>query len=224
LSRPYTILFVTETLDGKIARYNSFSVLSCKEDFLLQHKLRSNVDGIMVGANTVVVDNPKLTVRYVVGKSPARIVVDSKLKVKANSRVFALPGRKILITSKNVKDEDLIPYRRRGVLIIKVDEEKGILNLKQAMKELKRINLNKLLVEGGGFLINTLLSQGLIDEVRVTIAPKIFGKGIGMTGSELLYDKLNELDIDLRLESVNVLCGGWVHIVYSVISPKEPLY
>ena len=62
-----------------------------------------------------------------------------------------------------------------------------------------------------------------MDELRVTIAPKIFGPGVSLTGSGRAEALLRELDVDLRLIEVKVICGGWVHLRYSVLSPKEPL-
>ncbi len=222
--RPYTIIFATETLDGKIASRSGFSLLSCYEDFLLQHTLRSSVDAVMVGANTIIRDNPRLTVRYVSGRSPTRVVVDSRLKISPQARVFTLPGRSILITADDVDDSKLEKFAYNNVLIIKVPKVGDLLNLKKALERLRSLGIRKLMVEGGGFLINTLLQQGLVDEIRVTIAPRIFGLGIGLAGSETLSSGVKEINVKLNLKEFKRICGDWIHLIYAVISPKEPLY
>jgi len=65
--RPYTIVFSTETVDGRIADPTGFSRLSCIEDFVLQHTLRARVDAVMIGSRTAIMDNPRLTVRLASG-------------------------------------------------------------------------------------------------------------------------------------------------------------
>ena len=216
------MIFATETLDGKLASSSGLSRLSCHEDFVLQHVLRREVDAVMVGANTAIKDDPRLTVRLIPGKSPARIVVDSKLKVNSSLKIFRLPGRKFLITSKDVKDSTLTDFLKEGVKVIKVSRKDKLLDLKEGLEKLAQYGIRRILVEGGGILINSLLSQGLVDEVRVTIAPRIFGKGVSFAGSQNA-DLVKDLDVLLNLNRVEVLCGGWVHLVYKVLYPKEPL-
>lgn len=221
--RPYVVIFATETLDGKIALSEGFTKLSCYDDFVLQHMLRREVDAVMVGANTVIRDDPRLTVRLVPGKSPARIIVDSRLRAKPSSKIFTLPGEKILITSKDVDDDFLAKYIKQGVKVIKVDKRDGLLNLREALNELAKLGIRKVMVEGGGILINSLLDQGLVDEVRVTVAPRIFGRGIGFAAS-CNKELIKGLDITLNLREVKIMCGGWIHLVYAVLGPKESLY
>ncbi|MEM4678350.1 MAG: dihydrofolate reductase family protein, partial [Acidilobaceae archaeon] len=106
--RSYVVLFSTMTVDGRIASRTGYSRLSCLEDLELLHKLRASSDAVMVGANTVISDNPRLTTRLVAGPSPKyRVVVDARLRVPPTARVFESPNRGVLVTLDKWSDEDL---------------------------------------------------------------------------------------------------------------------
>ena len=86
-SRPYVILSAAMTLDGKIAKGRTKIKLSSKNDKIRVHKLRAKVDGILIGKNTLDTDNPMLNVRYVTGKNPVRILLDSRGTIKSLSLI-----------------------------------------------------------------------------------------------------------------------------------------
>jgi 2,5-diamino-6-(ribosylamino)-4(3H)-pyrimidinone 5'-phosphate reductase len=218
LPRPYAIIFSTETVDGKIADSKGYSKLSCEEDFKEQHELRSKVDAVMVGANTIIKDNPSLTVRLVKGVSPIRIVVDSRLKVSEDAEVFNQPRRSILITSVNNPYEKLEKFIRKGINIVKVNESVG-LDLNEAMNKLYEFGIRRLMIEGGGHLNFSLLSNGLVDEIWATVSPFIFGRGVSIFENDLLDD----IKAELSLKEVKRLCYNWVSIRYIVLKPKKPL-
>ena len=210
--RPYVFTFSTASLDGRLSppdtgRYT----LSCEEDFRLQHALRASADAVAVGAGTVLADDPRLTVRRVPGRNPARVVFDSRLRVSPDARVFRLPGRKILVTRTGHPPDRLAPFRDLGVEIIEVPEADPRL----ALLELRRKGIRRLMVEGGGGLIGSLLAHGLVDEVRVTVAPEILGDGVPLA-------RIPAAKVRVRLSLVDVerLCGWWVHLVFRVLEPK----
>ncbi|MEB2835982.1 MAG: dihydrofolate reductase family protein [Desulfurococcales archaeon] len=209
--RPLVTVFATETLDGRLAppgvgRYR----LSCEDDFELQHRLRASSDAVAVGASTVILDNPRLTVRRIPGRNPARVVFDASLKVPVSARVFDPPGRRILITSEGHDPAELAPYRERGVLVLEVRDS----DPREALVRLRELGIKRLLVEGGGGLIGSLLVAGLVDYIRVTIAPRVLGDGVPLARIS------GSLEVRLRLVSLKRLCGSWIHLVYSVESPK----
>ena len=88
MSRPYVILSAAITLDGKIGIKNKRIKLSSKSDKIRVHKLRSEVDAIIIGKNTVKSDNPLLTVRHVTGNNPIRIILDSLGTISSNSKII----------------------------------------------------------------------------------------------------------------------------------------
>ncbi|MEM1873908.1 MAG: dihydrofolate reductase family protein, partial [Acidilobaceae archaeon] len=109
--RPHVTIFSTMTLDGRIASRTGFSRLSCPRDLELLHSLRSVSDAVMVGANTAISDDPRLTTRMAPGPSPHyRVVVDAQLRVPPSARVFESPGRGVLVTLEKWSDEDLAGY------------------------------------------------------------------------------------------------------------------
>jgi 2,5-diamino-6-(ribosylamino)-4(3H)-pyrimidinone 5'-phosphate reductase len=210
--RPFVIVFATESLDGRLApplgrRY----ILSCEEDFKLQHRLRASSDAVAVGADTVILDNPRLTVRRVPGRNPARVVFDGALRSPPTARVYEGPGVRILVTRPG-HGEKLKPYKERGVEVIEAP------TTREALEELRGRGIRRLLVEGGGGLIGTLISEGLVDEVRITIAPKILGDGVPLARIP------GSIEARLVLRDFRVLCGSWVHLVYSVASPKNGVW
>ncbi len=207
--RPYTIIFSTETLDGRIADPTGFSRLSCEEDFVLQHMLRAQVDAVMVGSRTAVADDPRLTVRMARGWSPLRVVVDSKLRVPPSARIFSVPGKGVLVTVEGHSGDRLWEYRRRGVII--VESGRGRVDLRGAMDRLASMGVRRLMVEGGGGLNYILLSERLVDEVWVTLAPYVFGAGRSM------FDGDESVRARLALYYNKILCGGWVHLRYRVV-------
>jgi len=206
--RPYVIIFSTATLDGKIADPSGYSRLSCEEDFRLQHEMRASVDAVMVGSGTVLADNPRLTVRLARGVSPLRVVVDGRLRTPPTSRVYEVPGKSVLITTLDHPLEMLRPYIKRGVRVLGAG--RGRVDLRRALEELgETMGVRRVMVEGGGRLNCALISRGLVDEVRITIAPEVFGAGTG-----LFHGEKEGCRVQLALHSMRMLCGGWVHLVY----------
>jgi len=214
--RPYTVIFSTETVDGRIASRTGFSKLSCREDLELLHKFRAWSDAVMVGANTVLVDDPSLTVRFTVGRSPYRVVVDPNLRVQPTAKLFSTPGRGVLVTLEKWGEELLGKFVERGVIAVKAGLEK--LDLVKAFQELYKLGIRRLLVEGGGILNCSLLAEGLVDELRVTIAPYIFGSGVSLATCEAFDGERSR--VELALKEYYEVCPGWIHIAYRVLKPK----
>lgn len=218
--RPYTFIFSTMSIDGRIAGETGFSTLSCRDDFVLQHELRASSDAVMVGAGTVLADNPRLTVRLAPGKSPARVVVDGRLRSRPDSRVFRGPGSRILVTSSRWSKNELKQYLDLGVEVIQVPEDElGFIDLALALSRLREsYGVKRLMVEGGGRLNYELLARRLVDEVRVTVSPYALGAGTSIFHKpESRGRHRSEPIARLALTGLKVLCGHWIHLVYKVL-------
>jgi 2,5-diamino-6-(ribosylamino)-4(3H)-pyrimidinone 5'-phosphate reductase len=113
-SKPYVILSAATSIDGKIATKAGFSHLSSKQDSIRLHKLRSKVDAILVGKNTVLRDNPMLTVRHIKGKTPIRIILDSKGSLSKNSKILQTSNKipTIIAVSKIIPKSNLEKLQR----------------------------------------------------------------------------------------------------------------
>ncbi|MFC1590659.1 bifunctional diaminohydroxyphosphoribosylaminopyrimidine deaminase/5-amino-6-(5-phosphoribosylamino)uracil reductase RibD [Candidatus Omnitrophota bacterium] len=200
--RPYVTLKVAQTLDGKIAaRSGDSKWISGEYSRRSVHELRSKVDAVMVGVNTILKDDPLLTVRIpglTLKKPPARIIVDSTLKTPLQSNIIKASGKApvIIATTKKAGTRRMAEYRKKGAEIIVVDGKNGRVDLPQLLKRIAQKGINHILVEGGGELIAGILKEGLADHVKVFIAPKIIGgkdsptsvggRGIGKVKDALL--------------------------------------
>ena len=119
-SNPYVILSAAISIDGKISTRAGDSKLSSKEDHIRLHKLRSKVDAILIGKNTLLQDDPLLTVRYTKGKNPIRIILDSKGTIPINSRIIKTSNEipTIIAVSKQISKINLLKLKKLPIEII----------------------------------------------------------------------------------------------------------
>jgi 2,5-diamino-6-(ribosylamino)-4(3H)-pyrimidinone 5'-phosphate reductase len=174
-SRPKVILSAAMTLDGKIASKTGDSQLSSKKDKIRIHKLRSKVDAILVGSNTVKRDNPLLTVRYNQGKSPLRIILDSKANIDKKSKIIKTCKKfpTIIAVSKKASRKNIALLKKYPLEIIESGDK--LVNIKNLLRILSKKKIKTLLVEGGGTVNWEFLKQGFVDEVIITITPYLVG-------------------------------------------------
>jgi len=174
-SRPRVILSAAMSLDGKIATKTGDSELSSKQDKVRIHKLRSKVDAILVGSNTVKRDDPLLTVRYVKGKNPLRIVVDSKATINQKSQIIRTCKKipTIVAVSKKASRQNISKLKKHPLEIMVIGEKR--VNIKSLLKSLSKKKIKTLLVEGGGTINWEFIKLGLVDELIVTITPYLIG-------------------------------------------------
>src|SRR6266852_4150415 len=165
-SRPYVILNAAMSLDGKIATYTGDSRMSSPADLRRVHRLRASVDGIMVGMRTLLRDNPQLTVKFAKDRRPNRIIVDSKAQTPLTSYVVRTARETptiVAVTSRAPKNRIEI-LERRGVKVF-VCGEGRLVSVKILLQILRKLEVRKILLEGGGALNWSMLSSGLVDEV-----------------------------------------------------------
>ena len=174
-SRPRVILSAAMSLDGKIATKTGDSELSSKQDKVRIHKLRSKVDAILVGSNTVKRDDPLLTVRYVKGKNPLRIVLDSKATINQKSQIIRTCKKipTIVAVSKKASRQNISKLKKHPLEIMVIGEKR--VNIKSLLKSLSKKKIKTLLVEGGGTINWEFIKLGLVDELIVTITPYLIG-------------------------------------------------
>ncbi len=201
--RPYVIINSAMSIDGKIASVSMESRLSSMQDLVRVHRLRSSVDAIMVGINTVKVDDPMLTVRhYRSSKDPLRIIVDSTATIaEMRSRIMdtcnTIPT--LIAVSERANRDKVKAILSRGAKIIAVGKDK--VDLKALMHELAGMGIKSILVEGGGEINWSLIKHRLFDELIVTITPLILG---GRDAKTLVEGEGFRIDEALRLSLVKV--------------------
>ena len=174
-SRPYVILSGAISVDGKIATKTGDSKLSSKQDSIRLHKLRSKVDAILVGKNTVLVDNPLLTVRHTIGKNPTRIILDSKGILSNKSKILQTSDKvkTIIVVSKQISKLNLEKLNKFPVEIIIAG--KNSINIKLLLKKLLEKKIKTILVEGGGTTNWEFVKHNIFDELIITMSPFIIG-------------------------------------------------
>ena len=179
--RPAGILKLAMTLDGRIATDSrSMKWISSAPSRELVHRWRRECDAVMVGAGTVIADNPRLTCRVDGGRDPVRVIIDARLRTAPTARVYRERSRAgaIIVTTNANLARARRKYARHGVEVISVNARAGELALDELMREFGRRGWCNLLIEGGAKLAGSALSAGIVDRVAFFIAPKIFGSGI----------------------------------------------
>lgn len=216
--KPFIVLKVAMTLDGKIATATGQSKWITNETSRAYgYKLRDIYDGIMVGINTVIEDNPMLTARVGGGKNPIRIVVDSSLKIDINANVVQDKSAKTIIATTDKADKDkILKLQAQDVDVIVVDKDKNDkVDIEKLLDILGQQNICSILVEGGATLSGSFVAKKLVDKVYFFIAPKIVGgkeakTPVAGTGILNLQEALALKDIQIEKLEEDILIIGRV--------------
>lgn len=186
--RPYVIFKSATTLDGKIATKDKKSKwITTSKSREYGRSLRSEVDGIIVGINTVINDNPSLKTRIGNLKDPTRIIIDSNLKIPMDSIIINQESNAetfIFTTKKYDKEKYEKLKNKNGVKVFITKDELGKVDLDEVMKILYENNIGSVLLEGGGTLSFSMFEKKLINRVYSFISPKIFGGKDAITSVE----------------------------------------
>jgi diaminohydroxyphosphoribosylaminopyrimidine deaminase / 5-amino-6-(5-phosphoribosylamino)uracil reductase len=178
--RPFVIVKLAMSLDGRIAAPNGDSRwISSEESRRLVHQWRREADVVMVGAATVMADNPRLTCRLEGGRDPVRAIVDQRLRVPATCRVFRQhsDAATIIVTGQTSVARVRQRYGPRIEPIGVASGSTGLV-LSDAMREFARRGWSKVLIEGGAHLTASALREGIVDRVAIFVAPLILGGGL----------------------------------------------
>ncbi|MBF6559719.1 MAG: bifunctional diaminohydroxyphosphoribosylaminopyrimidine deaminase/5-amino-6-(5-phosphoribosylamino)uracil reductase RibD [Candidatus Binataceae bacterium] len=209
--RPFVTLKLAATLDGRIAADGGDSRwISSPASRELVHRWRREADAVMVGAATVVADNPRLTCRVADGRDPARVIIDGRLKSPPTARVFhnrsAAPA--ILVTTRANLARARRRYADARVEVIAVDGRGGKIALGELMIELGRRGWAKVLLEGGAHLAGAALAAGVVDRVAFFLAPRILGCGLPAVAGLIAREVRGAIRLgDLRATAVG---GDWL--------------
>ena len=177
LPRPFVTLSYAQSLDGSIAvRPDRPMSLSGPDSLQLTHELRSCHDGILVGIRTVLADDPRLTVRLVKGRDPQAIVVDSQLRLPADSNLLRCERKVWLATTDAASPDRQRAAEKQGARVLRLPQtSNGWVDLRALMATLSEAGIEHLLVEGGGRIITSFLSARLADYAVVTLSPQFVG-------------------------------------------------
>jgi diaminohydroxyphosphoribosylaminopyrimidine deaminase/5-amino-6-(5-phosphoribosylamino)uracil reductase len=216
------LLFVTlkfaQTLDGKIATTGGDSKwISGPSSRKFTHRLRSFHDAILVGVDTIIQDDPRLTVRLVKGKNPLKIIIDSRLRTPLDSKI--LHGRSahstVIATTPLSLPQRVKQYQSRGVdvWVIKKDHANRV-HMPTLLRKLGQKGIRSILVEGGSETIHSFLEKRLVNHLFIFIAPIIIGKGITGLNTSVLRRFKNNITFshsDLFQSGNDILLSSPVH-------------
>ncbi len=183
-ARPWFTLKAAASLDGKVATWRGESKWVTGEAARREgHRLRDTHDAILVGVDTVLADDPALTVRGLKGgRDPVRVVVDSTLRVPAAAALLRARGagrgaraRVIIATTRRAAAPREQRLRAAGAEVWRLPSRRGRVNLPALARRLAAEGLGSVLVEGGPTVHGALLEAGLADELCLFLAPKIIG-------------------------------------------------
>lgn len=227
---PFVILKIAQSLDGKIAAAGGESKwITGPKARNRVHKLRNEVDAVLVGIGTVKKDNPSLDCRIRGGKNPYRIVVDSRLQISLNAKVLKHnDGRTIIAATEKADKQKFASLIKKGckVLIIKTEAGKSgaalcgdpqRVDLKSLMKELVKLDITSVMIEGGSSISASALSSKIVDKVMFFTAPKIIGgvdavPSIGGKSPALLKNAIELKDIQATAFGEDILLEGYIQL------------
>lgn len=181
--RPYVVLKYAQTLDGRIATANGDSKwISCEAERTVSHALRAACDAVMVGVDTVIRDDPQLTVRMVPGTSPLRVVLDSTLRMPRNAKVLGDHAATVVFTTDQACRSARQWLQDQHVAVHVMRSAPEGVDVVQALRRLRESGVASLLVEGGAKVITSLLAAGVVDRLVVAMAPTLIGAGTEAVG------------------------------------------
>jgi diaminohydroxyphosphoribosylaminopyrimidine deaminase/5-amino-6-(5-phosphoribosylamino)uracil reductase len=208
--KPWVIIKWAQSADGFLARTDKKRWITNSQSRKNAHKLRRRVQAILVGINTILEDNPLLTVRPDSGRQSLRVVLDSRLKTPPNCNLIKTAKKIpvcIFTTINNTKTE------QKFVETVKVGKHKGRINLKAVLSELGKRNIQQLLVEGGKKVITSFLKQNLADEIIIYTSNKKLTKNGNIRISKpmkKLYNWLEKNYIEKKQFNKNVRLVGFI--------------
>ena len=179
---PYVTLKIAASKDGKITRKIGTQTLITNEKAQkFVHQLRAEYDAVLIGANTVKIDNPHLTVRLVEGRNPKRIILDGRLKSPLNAAIFNLPDNdKTWLFTKLNSDKNLISgFTEKNINVVQLKQlNKYCLELSSILEYLSNEGISSILVEGGQNIFSEFIEKELFDEIILINSNDIFHEGL----------------------------------------------
>lgn len=190
-SRPFVTLKAALSLDGRMCLPNGASKWFTGERARVKaHAIRAENDAVLVGANTVINDDPELTVRHVTGINPLRVILDTKLSTPPYAKIIGNDEKCLILTGPDADAKKLSTLENLGASVVRIPCSKDHIHLKSALEYLAKRGVLTLMVEGGAEILSSFLREGLADYMTLFFSPRILGTGRG-------------LNFDMGLDSVS---------------------
>ena len=219
--RPFVIVKCASTLDGRIAtRTGDSKWISGEKSRRFVHRLRHAVDAIMVGVNTVQMDDPSLTTRLpgMRGKDPVRIILDTHLSIDPDARVLQQisTSETILVAGRGIDQDKIAALEKTGVRVIESSLKNDVIDMYSLMERLGDMQITSLLIEGGSRIIASAFGARIVDKLLFFYAPKILGGDDGVPicsgpGAQLMNQCIGVGDVSVHRFDDDVLIEGYVN-------------
>jgi 3,4-dihydroxy 2-butanone 4-phosphate synthase/GTP cyclohydrolase II len=181
--RPNIVLKYAQTIDGRVAtRTGDARWISGEPERRVAHAMRAGCDAVLVGARTMLQDDPQLTVRMVPGASPMRVVLDSTLRTPLTAKVLSDDAATLILCRPDADPARRLELAATGVTVRDVAVGPEGLQTKEVLRLLRSLGVASLLVEGGGRVITSMLQADAVDRVVVSVSPTIIGAGVDAVG------------------------------------------
>ncbi len=218
---PFVISKFAMSLDGKIATKTGESRwISGEQSRRYVHTLRSQIDAIMVGVDTVIRDDPQLTARAGlaggrVEKQPLRVIVDSRGRTPPTARIFQVPGKTLVAVTGEVDPEKAKALVKAGGEVVELPAKGGMVDLEELLKLLGKRQIVSIMVEGGAAVFGSLFEANLVDKVLVFVAPIVIGgheakNPVEGKGVEKLSQATAFTRVKTEIVGSDVLISGYV--------------
>ena len=219
--KPFVIAKFAMSLDGKIATRNGDSKwISSEDSRRYVHHLRYTTDAVMVGVNTVLTDDPRLTARCsfrdgIAKKQPLRVIVDAVGRTPITARIFNEPGKVLLAVGDKVLKSQQAVYTGVNTEVSGFPVKRGLIALEDLLWALGQKQITSVLVEGGATLLGSFFDRKLVDKVIVFIAPIIVGgekarTAVGGKGVDKVVDSLKLERIKIERFGNDTMITGYI--------------
>jgi len=218
---PFVIAKFAMSIDGKIAtRTGDSRWITGEEARNYAHGQRHSVDAIMVGAGTIIADDPQLTARGYSGRcgrarlQPLRVIVDGKGRVPATARVFSEPGKTLVVVAEKQFSREILKTKREGTEYIVLRSENGLIDIAELLNTLGQRQITTVMIEGGSKLLGYVFDHHLVDKVLAFVAPIIIGgeeakTAVSGRGVDKVADALQLKDIKIERFDNEFLISGY---------------
>lgn len=207
---PFVTVKTAQTLDGKIAAANGHSRwITSEQTRKYTHQQRNQFDAILVGINTALKDNPVLN-PTLKSKPWTKIVLDSQLRIPLKMKLFK-DFNTIVATTRNAPAKKIEMLENKGVRVIVCPSSKnGKVNIRTLLKELGKIGITNVLIEGGAKMVGVALKEKVVDRMITVISPKIIGDQNALSSVQGLNIVNVNKSVELDVEEVRQVGGDWI--------------
>jgi diaminohydroxyphosphoribosylaminopyrimidine deaminase/5-amino-6-(5-phosphoribosylamino)uracil reductase len=214
---PFVTLKLAASLDGKIATSSGDSHwISSAASRNFVHRLRNQVDAVLVGSGTVIADDPQLTCRIRGGRNPCRIILDRRLRISTAAQLFRQddPEKTLIVTSRRAPAGRARALAARGARLLSLPERHGKMLWSALLKKLAALEIQSVLIEGGATIAASALKEKAVDKILFFYAPKIIGGDgrpmIDSLGVRLVKRSLDLKGLEMRRSGGDIVVSGYL--------------